>query len=621
MTKPMRNVVGELRPSQTIFTYGIGAIVDLPFVSTMMMGLDEWAEGHCTEIIEGRLLNEVRRRLGEKVKKLVGPPVPAEEEQTWVPLDPNQRIGIPVAVFPRWVRCPNCKLLAPLSSGLFTLKVDPYHPEKTKYVHENCHQAKRPPTVLPARFMVTCTRGHLDDFPWSHFVHRGNPCDHPHLEMYDVGVEGETSNLEVHCKSCGGRRRLIEAFQQVEKEDLFPACQGRRVHLRDYDDEICSEPVTPIALGASNCWFSASLSLLSLPVKGDKLNQLVMEKWQVLKDVEEVEVLKFLCKRNEIPTLKEFEDQAILSAIESARSGESDLGADGDLWTPEWELFSSPQTAPSSKDFKIREVEVSKDLVPYFESVILADRLREVQALIGFTRLGSWLDISEPGKAGEIQMGKLSRTDPRFVPAAEVRGEGIFIRFREERVADWCSKNQNLASLFHEAHTKWRQRRHIEPPEAGFPGLRYILLHSFAHALMRQLALECGYTAASIRERIYAREQGDDEKKPPMAGVLFYTAAPDSEGTLGGLVRLGLPDQLRRHVIQALEAMTLCSSDPMCAEHQPGIEGDSLHGAACHACLFSPETSCERGNKYLDRNVLVKTMALQVEEPYFAILV
>ena len=33
---------------------------------------------------------------------------------------------------------------------------------------------------------------------------------------------------------------------------------------------------------------------------------------------------------------------------------------------------------------------------------------------------------------------------------------------------------------------------------------RFIVLHSFAHAVMRDLALDCGYSGASIRERIYA---------------------------------------------------------------------------------------------------------------------
>ena len=133
-----------------------------------------------------------------------------------------------------------------------------------------------------------------------------------------------------------------------------------------------------------------------------------------------------------------------------------------------------------------------------------------------------------------------------------------------------------------------------------------MLLHSFAHALIRQFSLECGYTTASIRERIYCHPEGAEGG--PAAGVLIYTAAPDSEGTLGGLVSLGEPEMLGRHLNQALEDLRLCASDPLCAENHPHRDGLTLHGAACHACVFAPETSCERGNKYLDRSVLVPTV-------------
>ena len=94
-----------------------------------------------------------------------------------------------------------------------------------------------------------------------------------------------------------------------------------------------------------------------------------------------------------------------------------------------------------------------------------------------------------------------------------------------------------------------------------------------------------------------------------MAGILLYTSAPDSEGTLGGLVSLGEPHNLERHIDSALEACGLCASDPTCAEHMPGYGASTVHAAACHSCLFSPETSCERGNRYLDRSVLVSTVS------------
>lgn len=237
--------------------------------------------------------------------------------------------------------------------------------------------------------------------------------------------------------------------------------------------------------------------------------------------------------------------------------------------------------------------------------MVLVERLREVRALVGFTRIGSPGDLNDAAEVPAERQVPIARRPPRWVPASEVRGEGIFIRFDEAEISAWCdaSDARQREREFLAAHRQWRRMRNIDPPEAGFPGIRYVLLHSFAHAFIRQLALSSGYTAASIRERIYSREPGPHGE--PMAGVLLYTAAPDSEGTLGGLVTLGETDVLGTHLDAALEQVRLCASDPLCAEHAP--QEAVLHGAACHACLFAPETSCERGNKYLDRSVLVDT--------------
>jgi hypothetical protein len=159
------------------------------------------------------------------------------------------------------------------------------------------------------------------------------------------------------------------------------------------------------------------------------------------------------------------------------------------------------------------------------------------------------------------------RKRPTWAPAAEVRGEGLFLEFREDALQAWLSEvtQRHHNRVFHEAHTQWRRMRRREFLEQGYPGLRYVLLHSFAHALMRQLALESGYTAASIRERICALEPEHDDV--PMAGILLYTSAPDSKGTLGGLVSLGAPDVLGRYIEGALEQMQRCRSDPLCAKH------------------------------------------------------
>jgi hypothetical protein len=104
--------------------------------------------------------------------------------------------------------------------------------------------------------------------------------------------------------------------------------------------------------------------------------------------------------------------------------------------------------------------------------------------------------------------------------AAEARGEGIFVQLPESAVAAWeqrVSGSPRIEAL-RLSHQRWRERRGLDPA-VGWPGARYILLHSLAHAIVNELALECGYSPASLQERIYARERGGSDA--PMAGLLL----------------------------------------------------------------------------------------------------
>jgi len=613
-----RERVGEVRQSQLLFTFGVGSVVDLPCLSVLVMGTEDWPGTELRPVIEERLLLAVRAQLGAQVERLCLPPLsPESAGGLFNPFEDGAKVGVPVAPFPRWMRCPFCNLLAPLSSGLFELKTNAYRPDQSRYVHLNCLKRGKPPTVLPARFLMACERGHLDDFPWVHFVHRGEAGCGGALKLDESGVSGEARDVLVICAGCGKTRRMAEAFGEEGRKQL-PTCRGRRPHLRDFADEGCPETPHTILLGASNAWFPMMMSALSIPTATGKLGQLVEESWAVLEKATSLDVLKGFRAIGQLQTLAEFSDDEVWKAVGKKRAT---LAGDApvemlDVKAVEWEAFSRSGTARNARDFRLTEVAAPEQFSELVSRVVLVERLREVRALVGFTRIGSPGDFSDLNELPEDNRGTLSRSPPRWVPASEVRGEGIFLQLAEEKLRAW--ERGELASEraadLSEAHRRWRIRRRIENPTTGFPGVRYVLLHTLAHVLIRQLAVECGYTAASIRERIYARPPTDEGG--PMAGLLLYTAAPDSEGTLGGLVDLGKPENLGRHLAAALEHAGLCSSDPLCAEHHPYRDGVTLHGAACHACLFLPETSCERGNRYLDRTLLVPTFG-RAEGAYF----
>ena len=262
---------------------------------------------------------------------------------------------------------------------------------------------------------------------------------------------------------------------------------------------------------------------------------------------------------------------------------------------------------------------------------------------------------------GEVERASIA-LEPAWFPAVENRGEGILVQLRADAVAAWLDRDpvkQRLDELI-AGHNAWAGQR---KSERSFPGGPYVLLHTLAHLLIQSLSMRCGYPAASIRERNEASSRSErnvpeassrsernvpeassrsernvpeassrSERNVPEASVrserhvpgasapserssndrryalLLYTAGPDAEGTLGGLVQEAR--RIEDHLQYALRTAALCSNDPVCAEHVPGhsMEERWLHGAACHGCTLIAETSCEMRNGYLDRALAVPTL-------------
>ena len=603
--------VGGVRPSQLIHTYGPGAVMDLPQLSVVLTGIDLWNTDHTERVIEPRLIGAVREVPG--CRQVVEFRTPPWLEETPSPFDDWARVGVPVHPFPRWLRCTRCDLLAPVDRQRFKLDVPPYRPDRARYYHPRCHNGR--PSAVPARVLVACPAGHLDDFPWEQYAHRGAPCPSGAvLELKEVGKASRATDVRVVCKTCTANRLIHDAFGP-DANDHLPQCRGRHPHLQTFDGP-CTQPTRALLLGASNAWFAVSRSALTIPTVTGDIEQKVAEHWDLLEDIEDRSELDFIVKRlvrgaGEKPLrwLLHYDQDDVWTAIVDRRDGSEGEAGTGDLRGPEWEALTAKKP-PKSDDFRVRLLDIPEGFKRTLGEPVAVDRLREVQALCGFTR------INGPHEADPTQIAPIWRTPQPWLPAAEVRGEGILITLPEARTEQW-EKTYRDGSRYRDlqlATRDWRIRRGLDPA-GGMATARFVLLHTLSHLLMHQVALECGYSTASIRERLYSREPGDVEG-PPMAGVLLYTASPDSEGTLGGLVALSEPTRLAAVLRDARERARLCSTDPLCADHRAGDLGDSLHNAACHACLFAPETSCEAGNRYLDRAAVVPILG-QRHDAYF----
>ena len=252
-------------------------------------------------------------------------------------------------------------------------------------------------------------------------------------------------------------------------------------------------------------------------------------------------------------------------------------------------------------DFIRESTDLTKYNLPFVKSISLITKVREVIALIGYTRINP--QDSELSETKPLSFVSIKEKKTNWYPAYQVRGEGIFIELNEEDIETWAAEhsdvrrraeqlNQNYArSMFGEKHPKKISAK-------------YLLLHTLSHLLIKQLSFECGYGIASLKERIYSGETTDGKQ---MAGILIYTAGGDSEGTLGGLVRQGRHDVFPGIFRKAIETARICSGDPVCSLSN-GQGRDSLNLAACYSCTLLPETSCENFNAFLDRGVVVGTM-------------
>jgi hypothetical protein len=448
------------------------------------------------------------------------------------------------------------------------------------------------------RFIAICEKGHLDEFPWEWWVRHEEKCPQPpNRPRRELKLEGSATaglaGLILTCLGCGARRSMEGCFAP----DAIPGqCQGRRPWLGADADEPCTEQLRVVQRGASNIYFSVVESALDIPPWSDELQKKIGTRWAMLEQAPDREARRLLIQALRLPDVTGKPEAELLQIIEDrvARLRSPDRNI---RWEEYQQFVQHTQPFGENTEFEIRPAPAPPELSGWLQSVTRATRLREVRALRGFTR------VFPPTAGDEDRVARLSQNRLAWLPAVENRGEGIFLQLRADRVREWEAREAVVArvSRVREAYNQaWFDRARPGAPLRVITS-RLLLVHSIAHALIRQLSLSCGYGSASLRERLYV-DNGEWE----MAGLLVFTSSPDADGTLGGLARQGESANIVKAFEDGLMSMTWCSSDPLCIE---GVHARSepANGAACHACLLASETSCEEFNAFLDRALLVGT--------------
>ena len=612
---------GEVRQSQLITTYGPGAMVDLPDHSVVIGGLNLWNYGkeNTAELIdEPRLVQKLRQTL--QVPNLVLQKPPIDETG---PGGVKKGGFIKSPQFPNW-------FVAQLDETI-TFNDRRYRTrplvksnqldERNRYMDINREKYR----VVPVRFVQSCPNGHLSDVSWREFVHKKNTNCRETLWLDEAGAGNDFAEIFVRCPKCNIRRPLSDAKQLALGDKGIPAlgyCNGERPWLGSYGKERCesasnnggSYPNRLLVRSASNAYFPEIVSAISIPKPIDKVREVLIKNLKLFENINTLENLKFylsIAPDYIKEQLLETNLNETFEALESIKGGNEQSGEIEPLKVQELKaligVIENQKENYGKNSFEAEKVDLSsksKWFKDRINRVLKVHKLREVVALLGFTRLEPVVNQidGDPFDLG-VKRASIDNKEITWLPAVENMGEGIFIGFDPNKIEAWLSddKVEEYLSTHRDAFKIWNKEHGLSEDEFGWPGGAYLMLHSLSHLLITQAALDCGYSASSIKERIYSFSGLG-------YGILLYTGGSGSEGTLGGLV--GLADNIDLLLKKALERGKLCSNDPFCSQHKPNnqFEKRYSHGAACHSCELIAETSCERKNEFLDRSLVVPTL-------------
>ena len=465
--------VGSSRPSALLYTYGPGAIMDLPQFTIMPAGLDDWEriwsrrDGIPT-IHAPRLLDVVRMRLGPQVNELR--PFPSQPKTLSLSREGDD-LGVPARVFPQWLRCSGCDMLGPLSKFDFQ-NTHPYRPDLARFEHVNCPgrggrgKSKRSPAVA-ARYLLVCTAGHVDEFPYDLWVHHGQKCEKaelPVLKMVDR-TGGKGSSATIMCSSCGLRRGMSEAQGEAGRKKL-PACRGRHPHLGAFEAGGCGLDTRLMLIGASNLWFGVSQAIIVMPQSPAEAAANLADRVRValgsdigMYATSPEFARHFLAgKVTEVAAMSDSEIVALIAeAMKPPQTEEERLEQlhhwdPVDLLVPEWQYLQRDPIGQHHDDpsgLMLSPRARSADLPPQITRVLAVDKLRKVNAFVGFTRVDALDRLNDDDSSARL--APLTRDKrPRWTVATEDRGEGVFLQLDEAAVAQWETKV--LADPVWEAH-------------------------------------------------------------------------------------------------------------------------------------------------------------------------
>jgi hypothetical protein len=601
-------------------------------ISLICCGLDHWFdESEEKDIQEFIIDDEWRIKRDLRVQHLRLPP-DYRRGQTGVET-PNTGMTIPFLRFPTWHYCSICGKM-----------------EKTALTYQGTGSQKTCPVCLQknairnplvqVRFIAVCEHGHIMEFPWKEWAHQSHSpdCGDDSLRLVEYGG-GTLESIEVSCTECGRHRRLngiTSSGLSVDGEEF--SCTGQRLWLHDEEGSGCGKSIRGSLRNASNIYFARVFSSIFLPRHSAPAKAITSTTADIIHAMERPSVSARLDTLLEmgidfeaiIKTMrvkhnlefKEYSDEEIVVALGRYSASDEEKGQNdeasqenepfdrGSFRLEEYRILTQEWDEPYLMSRTAALDIYSSRIQRCFSKIMLIHKLRETRVFTGFTRLTP-VSGQSPLEIQNHLWLKPPDIGSSWLPAAIIHGEGLFFEFNNTTLHQWLEGddgaviNKRIEELSNNFFRATADRPSFELINELHPA--FIMIHTFAHLLMNQLTYECGYSSAALRERLYFSSSA----QTPMAGLLIYTAAGDSEGTMGGLVRMGQPTLFEPLLQQAIRKAQWCSADPVCMElgDYGGQGPNSCNLAACHNCALVPETACEEFNRFLDRGVVTGTVA------------
>lgn len=602
--------LGNVRSSQTLYNCGPGSIVDLTTGSYMPMGLD-YQEIRLNSLGPYKEVSKIREERLEKlleVEHFQAPPTPGEDQIIDFGKKVNRNWALPVVRFPEWLECPGCHRLGKMN--------DPFESQADGRML--CIDCKR--EVNPVRFIVICPAGHIQDFPWIEYAHRNQKgfdrdTKH-HLFLRSSGKSAALSDLFLECSDCPGLKEdMGDIYNKEAMRKWFPKCKGLRPWLGKEGKDKCTIKDIPFVSqrGGASVYFPVVTTMLSIPPASEAVAEHLRGSYPILSSMDENtrrHALEGFC------TSKSISVNIALAWFDRYHAQQTGDGAQNETDARYEEYYALTMNHEEEPvvgvypEFQTKTIEPTEAMKKWFDVFTSVERLREVRSLCGFTRVAPKTLPAEKIREAiaKREIAPLSYRRMLWLPGIEVRGEGIFLKFNQHEIDKWLNNSPEVISRaarindiyeYFSVQKYGRERIYTITPQL-------LMLHAFSHMVIRRLSLDCGYSAASLKERLYISEPDDPNK---MAGILIYTGSSDSDGSLGGLIHLAHPEKIEDIVRNAMGDASWCASDPVCAETDPELAGERFSGASCHSCMLLPETACERYNKDLDRVMLVGTPA------------